>query len=30
MSLDIGLMTFDLQDVPDYARRAEEMGFGAI
>ncbi len=30
MNLDIGLMTFDLQGVPAYARRAEEMGFGAI
>ena len=30
MNLDIGLMTFDLQAVPGYARRAEEMGFGAI
>jgi alkanesulfonate monooxygenase SsuD/methylene tetrahydromethanopterin reductase-like flavin-dependent oxidoreductase (luciferase family) len=30
MNLDVGLMTFDLQTVPGYARRAEEMGFGAI
>ena len=30
MNLDIGLMTFDLQAVPAYARRAEELGFGAI
>ena len=30
MNLDVGLMTFDLQAVPAYARRAEEMGFGAI
>ena len=30
MNLDIGLMTFDLQAVAGYARRAEEMGFGAI
>jgi len=30
VNLDIGLMTFDLQAVPGYARRAEEMGFGAI
>jgi probable F420-dependent oxidoreductase len=30
MNLDIGLTTFDLQAVPAYARRAEEMGFGAI
>ena len=30
MNLDIGLMTFDLQAVPGYARRAEEIGFGAI
>ena len=30
MNLDIGLMTFDLQAVPAYARRAEDMGFGAI
>lgn len=30
MNLDIGLMTFDLPAVSAYARRAEEMGFGAI
>ncbi|HSE03932.1 MAG TPA: TIGR03617 family F420-dependent LLM class oxidoreductase [Methylomirabilota bacterium] len=30
MNLDIGLMTFDLPAVPGYARRAEELGFGAI
>ncbi|HET9924429.1 MAG TPA: hypothetical protein VFS98_09930 [Methylomirabilota bacterium] len=30
MRLDIGLMSFDLPAVPGYARRAEEMGFGAI
>jgi probable F420-dependent oxidoreductase len=30
MRLDIGLMTFDLATVPAYARRAEDMGFGAI
>jgi len=30
MKLDIGLMTFDLPAVAGYARRAEEMGFGAI
>jgi probable F420-dependent oxidoreductase len=30
MKLDVGLMTFDLRAVPAYARRAEEMGFGAL
>lgn len=30
MKLDIGLMTFDLSAVADYARRAEDLGFGAI
>lgn len=30
MNLDIGLMTFDLPAVADYARRAEDLGFGAI
>lgn len=30
MKLDIGLMTFDLPAVAAYARRAEELGFGAI
>ena len=30
MKLDIGLMTFDLPAVADYARRAEDLGFGAI
>jgi probable F420-dependent oxidoreductase len=30
MKLDIGLMTFDLPAVAGYARRAEELGFGAI
>jgi alkanesulfonate monooxygenase SsuD/methylene tetrahydromethanopterin reductase-like flavin-dependent oxidoreductase (luciferase family) len=30
MRLDVGLMTFDLPSVADYARRAEAMGFGAI
>ncbi len=30
MKLDIGLMTFDLPAMPGYARRAEELGFGAI
>jgi probable F420-dependent oxidoreductase len=30
MKLDIGLMTFDLPALPAYARRAEELGFGAI
>jgi alkanesulfonate monooxygenase SsuD/methylene tetrahydromethanopterin reductase-like flavin-dependent oxidoreductase (luciferase family) len=30
VNLEIGLMTFDLQAVPGDARRAEEMGFGAI
>jgi probable F420-dependent oxidoreductase len=28
--LDIGLMTFDLAAVAAYARRAEELGFGAL
>jgi alkanesulfonate monooxygenase SsuD/methylene tetrahydromethanopterin reductase-like flavin-dependent oxidoreductase (luciferase family) len=30
MKLDIGLMTFDLPALSAYARRAEELGFGAI
>ena len=30
MRLDIGLMTFDLPAVAEYARRAEDLGFGAI
>jgi probable F420-dependent oxidoreductase len=30
VKLDIGLMTFDLPAVADYARRAEDLGFGAI
>ena len=30
MNLDIGLMTFDLPAVSGYARRAEDLGFGAI
>lgn len=30
MRLDIGLMTFDLATVAAYARRAEELGFGAL
>src|SRR5258706_5907653 len=30
MNLDIGLMRFDLRAVAGCARRAEEMGFGAI
>ena len=30
MRLDIGLMSFDLPAVPGYARRAEEVGFGAF
>ena len=30
MKLDIGLMTFDLPAVAAHARRAEELGFGAI
>jgi probable F420-dependent oxidoreductase len=30
VKLDIGLMTFDLPAVGDYARRAEDLGFGAI
>ncbi|HZP36733.1 MAG TPA: TIGR03617 family F420-dependent LLM class oxidoreductase [Methylomirabilota bacterium] len=30
MKLDIGLMTFDLAQVGEYARRAEDMGFGAV
>jgi probable F420-dependent oxidoreductase len=30
VKLDIGLMTFDLSAVADYARRAEDLGFGAI
>ncbi len=28
MKLDVGLMTFDLSAIRDYARRVEEMGFG--
>lgn len=30
MKLDIGLMTFELPAVAGYARRADELGFGAI
>lgn len=30
MKLDVGLMTFVLPTVAAYARRAEELGFGAI
>jgi probable F420-dependent oxidoreductase len=30
VNLDLGLMTVDLQAVPAHARRAEELGFGAI
>jgi probable F420-dependent oxidoreductase len=30
VNLDIGLMTFDLPAVSGYARRAEDLGFGAI
>jgi hypothetical protein len=30
VNLDIGLMTSDLRVVPAYARRAEQMDFGAM
>ena len=30
MRLDTGFLSFDLRAVPDYARRAEELGFGAL
>ena len=30
MKLDLGLMTFDLATVAAHARRAEELGFGAL
>ena len=30
VKLDLGFMTFDLRDIPAYARRAEELGVGAL
>jgi len=30
MKLDLGFMTFDLRDIPAYARRAEALGVGAL
>jgi probable F420-dependent oxidoreductase len=30
VALDVGLMTHDLKQVPVYARRAEELGFGCL
>ena len=30
MRLDTGFLSFDLRDVPAYARKAEELGFGAL
>jgi len=30
LKLDLGFMTFDLREIPAYARRAEELGVGAL
>ncbi|HLF48072.1 MAG TPA: TIGR03617 family F420-dependent LLM class oxidoreductase [Methylomirabilota bacterium] len=30
VKLDLGFMTFDLREIPAYARRAEELGVGAL
>jgi probable F420-dependent oxidoreductase len=30
MRLDTGFLSFDLRDIPDYARKAESLGFGAL
>lgn len=30
LKLDVGFMTFDLREIPAYARRAEELGVGAL
>ncbi len=30
MRLDTGFLSFDLRAVPDYARKAEDLGFGAL
>jgi probable F420-dependent oxidoreductase len=30
VKLDVGFMTFDLREIPAYARRAEELGVGAL
>ena len=30
VKLDLGFMTFDLRDIPAYARRTEELGVGAL
>ena len=30
VKLDLGFMTFDLREVPAYARRAEELGVDAL
>ena len=30
MRLDTGFLSFDLRDVPAYARKAEDLGFGAL
>ena len=30
VKLDLGFMTFDLHEIPAYARRAEELGVGAL
>ena len=30
LELDLGFMTFDLREIPAYARRAEELGVGAL
>jgi probable F420-dependent oxidoreductase len=30
MKLDTGFLSFDLQAIPEYARKAEDLGFGAL
>jgi probable F420-dependent oxidoreductase len=30
MKLDTGFLSFDLRAIPDYARKAEDLGFGAL
>jgi len=30
MTLDTGFLSFDLQAIPEYARKAEDLGFGAL
>ena len=30
LKLDLGFMSFDLREIPAYARRAEELGVGAL